>query len=193
MLPSLRVCYIDPFVDEFIRQYGLIAVFAGTYLEGDFTVLLAGVAAHLKILSLRWVFLVGFIAGVLRDVTCYFLGRSSERARQSEVYARTAQAVERLAGRYGDLEIVFAPFVYGVRTASMIFWGVKGLSLPRFIALDVVGCFLWAVSFAAAGYFLSDRAEDLIGEVKRVEYWLLGAIVLTAAVAVARRLWLRRR
>lgn len=180
-------------LEELIGNYGLAAVFFGTFLEGDVTVILAGVVAHLGMVGYPMVLLVGFAAGVLRDLTCFFLGRASPRARESRLYEHAAAGVERLAGRFGDLEILFAPFVYGVRSASMIFWGVHGTSLPRFLALEMLGCAVWVITFSGIGYFLSDRAEDLIGDVKAVEKWLLGALVGAVLLVLALRAASKRR
>lgn len=169
-------------MEEAISRYGLAAVFAGAYLEGDLTAILAGVVSHLGLIAYGPALLVVFAAGVGRDVTCYALGRWTPRARQTRAYERAAGAIERLAGRFGPLEILLAPFVYGARTASMIFWGVHGIGLPRFLVFDAVACALWALVLSGAGYLLSDRAESVIGEVKSAEKWLLAALV--AAVGV---------
>jgi len=180
-------------LEELITNYGLGAVFLGTLFEGDVTVILAGVVAHMGMVSFPTVLLVGFGAGVLRDCACYYLGRSNPRARETRLYQHAAAAVERLSGRFGELELLFAPFVYGVRVASMIFWGVRGLSFPRFLALEMIGCALWVVTFSGVGYFLSDRAEDLIGDVKAVEKWLLGALVGAVLLVLALRAASKRR
>jgi membrane protein DedA with SNARE-associated domain len=174
-------------VEDILRHYGLIAVFAGTFLEGDVTVLLAGVVAHLGMLPYLHVLVAAFVAGLLRDLTCYALGRRSQRARDSRIYEQTRVAIERVAGRIGPLQIVFAPFIYGLRAASMIFWGVHGLPLGRFLVLDGLGCSLWATLFSGAGYLLSDRAASLVGEVKEVEKWMLGALVVAVGTVLVRR------
>jgi len=180
-------------VEDLISRYGLGAVFLGAFLEGDVTVVVAGVASHLGLLHLTLALLAGFAGGVLRDSTCYALGRSSARARNSAAYARAAALVERLAGRFGPLQIVVAPFVYGARTASMIFWGVRGLPYARFLLLDAVACALWVTLFTGTGYVLSNRAEALLGEVKQVEKWLAAALALAVAALLLWRVAASRR
>jgi membrane protein DedA with SNARE-associated domain len=174
-------------VEELLERYGLLAVFAGAYLEGDVTVILSGVVSHVGLLHYAAAVAVAFAGGVLRDLTCYWLGRSSSRARGSRAYRRAAVAVERLAGRFGPLEIIAAPFIYGARTASMIFWGVRDLPAARFVALDAVGCAAWVLAFSGLGYLVSNRAEALIGEVKQVEKWLLAALAAAVVFVLLRR------
>ena len=62
-------------MEELIRRYGLLAVFTGTYLEGDVTVIVAGVAAHLRMLDYRLVLLVGFVAGALHYLYPLYLSK----------------------------------------------------------------------------------------------------------------------
>jgi membrane protein DedA with SNARE-associated domain len=180
-------------LEDLITRYGLAAVFFGTLLEGDVTVILAGVVAHLGMVSYPMVLVVAFAAGVLRDVTFFYLGRASPRARESRLYGHAAAAVERLSGRFGELEILVAPFLYGVRMASMIFWGVHGLSVTRFLVLDVIGCAAWVFVFSGIGYLLSDRVGDLIGDVKAVEKWLLFGLVVGILIVLALRTFTKRR
>jgi membrane protein DedA with SNARE-associated domain len=174
-------------VEELLERYGLLAVFTGAYLEGDATVILSGVVSHMGLVHYGAAVAVAFVAGMLRDATCYTLGRSSSRARRSRAYEKAAGAVERLAGRFGPLEIVAAPFLYGARTASMIFWGVRDLPAARFLALDAIGCGAWVLAFSALGYLVSNRAEAVLGEVKEAEKWLLGALLAIGVFLLLRR------
>lgn len=179
-------------MEAIFERWGIVAVFLGALLEGDMTVIVAGVASHIGLFHLSLALAAGFLGGMARDSACYALGRSSTRARDSRTYARAAAAVERLAGRFGPLQILVAPFIYGARTASMVFWGVRGLPYGRFLVLDALACALWVSLFSGAGYVLSNRAAALVGEVKDVEKWLLAAVGLAAVTALALRLVHRR-
>jgi membrane protein DedA with SNARE-associated domain len=179
-------------VEQILGRYGLLAVFVGAYLEGDVTVILSGVVSHLGLLRYSAAVGVALVAGILRDGTCYAIGRSSAAVLQSRLYAGSAGAVGRLADRLGPLAIVVAPFVYGVRTASMVFWGGRRLSPARFLALDATANVLWVLLFSGIGYALSNQAESLIGEVEAVEKWILGALLAAVALVLAWRALARR-
>src|SRR6266446_6298819 len=67
------------FLYDLIGQYGLYAVFILVMLEGDITLLLAGVLAHSHFFgdrSFAWVLLWGTLGGCASDNVAYFAGRA---------------------------------------------------------------------------------------------------------------------
>jgi len=46
-------------LEDFLNSYGYAAVLAGTFLEGETILILAGIAAKMGYLDLRWVILMG--------------------------------------------------------------------------------------------------------------------------------------
>ena len=48
--------------------------------------------------------------------------------------------------------------------------------------MDALGCVLGTTLFAGLGYLVSDSAEAVLGRVRRIELWLLGAVI--AAVVI---------
>lgn len=183
-------------MEAFIARYGLLAVLVGAAVEGDVTLILAGVTAHLGLLRFPVAIGVGILGGMLADCVCYSLGRRRAAAMSNAgAYRRVAHLIERLAERLGPWEIVIARFVYGTRIASMVLWGMQRLPFGRFVVLDLLGCTLWAVVLGGLGFVFSGSVEALIGRVRRMEIWLLFALVFTgSAVLIVRglmRCWVR--
>jgi len=138
-------------VQDFLARYGLLAVFAAAAVEGDVSVVLAGVLADLGFFSLPRAVEAAWLGGFVGDTAWYVLGRlNSAAVRRSRLYLRAAPLIERLVARLGEREIVLSRFVYGTRIASMFFWGVHGLPYGRFAAFDLVGCLLSAWGSASA-------------------------------------------
>lgn len=151
----------------------------GSAFEGDFTLLLAGVVAHLGIFTFPMAVAAGALGSLAGDCGWYALGRfRGPRFREGRFYRRVGPTVERLAAQLGPWQLLAARFVYGTKSASMIFWGLHGLSFPRFLLIDIVGCVLGSLVFTSLGYLLSGSATALLGQVKRVELWLLGAAIV---------------
>jgi membrane protein DedA with SNARE-associated domain len=181
-------------MEALIVRFGLVMVFAGTALEGDVTMMLAGVTAHLGLFPIATVVAVGALGGFAGDTFFYGLGRwHSETIRRTDLYRRAEPAIGRFTARFGPLQIVVARFVYGTRVASMVFWGVARLPLWRFALIDALGCALWAAALGGLGYTLSGSAVLLLGRVKRVELWLLGALLVCAGLVLLYRAYLQRR
>jgi membrane protein DedA with SNARE-associated domain len=180
-------------MEALITRYGLPAVFVGAAIEGDMVVILSGVAAHLQLLSFPAALATGWLGAVVADCVWYTIGRCrSAQARQTKAYRLVGPRIEELGGRLGAGEIVIARFIFGTRVVSMLFWGIHELPFARFAALDVLGCAIWATALMSLGYGFSGSAAVLVGDVKRVEYWLAVALVVATAATVAARRLLRR-
>jgi membrane protein DedA with SNARE-associated domain len=180
-------------MEALITRYGLLAVFAGAVIEGDVVVILSGVAAHLQLLHTPTALATGWLGAVIADCIWYALGRSrSAQARQTKAYQLVGPRISDLVGRLGDREVVIARFIFGTRVVSMLFWGIHELPFARFVILDVIGCAIWATALFSLGYAFSGTAAVLVGRVKRVERWLLIALILAAAGTIVARLLLRR-
>lgn len=180
-------------IQALIARFGLPIIFVGAAVEGDITLLLAGVAAHLGMVDFLPALTVGWAGALLADTACYSLGRSQQAwVRTTRAYQRIGASVERLAARFGAFELILARLVYGTRLVSMLLWGTLRLPLWRFLAADAVGCALWATGLAAIGYAGSQSAGKLLGEVKDVEVWLLAALVIAVLGVLSARLLVRR-
>jgi membrane protein DedA with SNARE-associated domain len=181
-------------VEDLLVRFGPVAILVGAALEGDATLILAGVAAHLGLVGLPMALAAGCTGALLGDCVWYAVGRTAAgRIRRAAFYARVQHVVERLATRVGPAQIVLAHLVYGTRIASMVFWGMRGLPFLRFATIDLIGCAVWCGILVPLGFLLSGSATALIGEVEVVERRFAGALLAVAAAAVVGRLVVRKR
>ncbi|HKG46002.1 MAG TPA: DedA family protein [Pyrinomonadaceae bacterium] len=183
------------FVNDLLYQYGLYAVFILVMLEGDITLLLAGVLAHSAFFgqySFAQVLIWGTIGGCASDNIAYFAGRGfSEGVRQFRFYRAAHPRLQRLTNKFGTLSIFLSKYIYGLRWASCVFYGVGHMPYFRFVLLSFASCFLWVFILAGAGYFFSGAVVGLIGDFQRFGKVLL-VIVLLGIVAfyLIERFWL---
>ncbi|MBI3450665.1 MAG: DedA family protein [Acidobacteria bacterium] len=184
----------EPSLEQFLTNWGLIAVFAAAIVEGDVSLVLAGFVARMGFTTLPATVLIAALGLLITDTFWFGLGRwRSGWVRGTRLYARAEPTVRAVAERLGPRQIILSRFVYGTRLPTMFFWGVLGLSFTRFFLLDVFGCLLWSTLLAGAGFALSESASALVGEVKRVEIWLLTALIAGVLVLLVMRLIARRR
>jgi membrane-associated protein len=185
-------------VNDLLFQYGLYAVFILVMLEGDITLLLAGVLAHSAFFgdySFARVLLWGTVAGCLSDNVAYFAGRGfCEGVREFRFYRTAQPRLQRLTQKFGPLSIFLSKYIYGLRWASCVFYGVSRMPYLRFLALSFASCFLWVFVLSGAGYFFSGAVMGLIGDFQRLGKVLL-VIVLLGVVGfyLTERLWLSRK
>ena len=186
------------FLNDLLFQYGLYAVFILVMLEGDITLLLAGVLAHSAFFgpySFAQVLIWGTIGACLSDNIAYFAGRGfCEGVKQFRFYRAAQPRLQRLTHKFGALSIFLSKYIYGLRWASCVFYGVGRMPYLRFLLLSFSSCFLWVFVLSGAGYFFSGAVMGLIGDFQRLGKVLL-VIVLLGVVAfyLTERLWLSRK
>lgn len=177
-------------LQDLIQQYGYLAVFVGSLLEGETVLIMAGYAAHRGYMDLGLVMVVGMFGGFLGDQFFFMLGRARGRqllARLPAVEAQSAR-VERLVNRYHTWLIVGVRFLYGLRIAGPVLLGMSEVSHLRFAIFNLLGALLWAMLIAGAGYAFGEAFQVLLSDAKRYEAIVLGVVLLTGIAA-----WIYRR
>src|SRR5436309_1873323 len=191
------------FLSYLIEQYGLYAVFFLTMIEGDITLLVAGVVAQSVFVDegilkgygfakvLRW----GTLGGVASDNLAYGAGRSfAKTVRGFRFYRSAMPRIERLTNRFGALSIFLSKYIYGLRWASCTFYGVGRMPYLRFLALSAGSCVVWVCLLSGVGYFFSSAVMGLIGDFRHVGKILL--VIVVAGVLcfyLIKRLWLSKK
>jgi membrane protein DedA with SNARE-associated domain len=177
-----------------IQSYGYAAVFAGTLIEGETILALAGLAAHRGYLALPWVIAVAALGGFLGDQAYFLLGRRSG-ARVLARFPRFAPGIariDRLLRRYGTPIVILVRFMYGLRAVGPLAIGMTGMHWARFAALNALGAVLWAAIVAGLGYALGNALTLALGDLRRVEEAVFAAVAV-AGVAAALIVRARRR
>lgn len=183
------------FLSHLLEQFGLYAVFFLVAIEGDITLMLAGVLAHSSFFgeySFARVLLWGTLGGVASDNFAYLAGRVfGKTVRGFRFYRSAKPRLERLTNRFGALSIFLSKYIYGLRWASCTFYGVTRMPYLRFLPLSIASCFLWVFILSGVGYFFSSAVEGLIGDFRHVGKILLG-IVIGGVVGfyLLKRLWI---
>ncbi len=186
------------FLYDFIGRFGLYAVFLLVMIEGDITLLLAGVFAHSSFFgehSFLWVLLAGTLGGTVSDNIAYLMGREFRKGVRDLRFYRAAQPrMERLTANFGGLSIFLSKYIYGLRWASCIFYGVSRMPYLRFALLSLASCFAWVLVLSGAGYFFSGAVIGIIGDFQRLGKVLLVIVVVgVAGFYLVERFWLSRK
>lgn len=179
---------------QLIIQYGLAAVFLGSGLEGDLSMVLGGVVSHQGYFRPPIAIAAAALGAFCADCVWYAVGRlHAQRLQDAAFYRKVGPRIAAVTRKIGVWQIIAARFVYGTKNATMLFWGLHNLPLLRFVLVDAVGCVLGASFFVGIGYLVGDGAEALLGKVKRFEFLLLGALVVGILVLVVIRVLAQRR
>jgi len=182
-------------LEALLESYGYPFLFAGTFIEGETPLVLAGFLAYQGYFSLPAVIAVAFLGSFSADQFFFFLGRARGRqflAAHPRWSARAARA-ERFLERYGAAMALGFRFAYGLRTVSPFVMGTSGFSPIRFLLLNVLGGALWSSSIALLAYHSARAASLVIGDLRHYEPLILVGILLAATTAWLLHLVRRRR
>ncbi len=180
---------------EIIETYGIYAVFALCTVEGDITLLLSGVLAHSRFFgsySFFKVILFGTLGGLVGDCFAYLAGRMfHETVKEYRFYQMAQPRIERLVQKFGGFAIVISKYIYGIRAAMCLFYGVGRMPFTRFLMLDSISCFVWVTILSGVGYFFSGAITSIIGDFKQIGIALFFIVLFGVIIFyVIERFWL---
>ena len=181
-----------------VETYGIYAVFLLCTVEGDITLLLAGILAHTGSFgrfSFLQVLLFGTAGAVAGDSVGYFLGRYFQTTVNKFSYYRSASPrIEALQRKFGALSIFVSKYIYGIRAAWCIFYGTSGVPIWKFLLHDTISCFLWVLITGGVGYIFGSAVMSLIGDFHNVGVVLLVVVVaLVVGFYLFERYWLAKK
>jgi membrane protein DedA with SNARE-associated domain len=169
-------------LQSLIENYGYIAIFVGTFLEGETIVILAGFAAQLGYLELQWVIVSAIAGSFSGDQLYFYLGRhwGPRIIARRLSWQESAQKVYDLLHRHQYFLILTFRFYYGLRNVTPFAVGSAQVPRVRFFVLNLIGAVIWALAFGYAGYLSSEAMKLFLGDVRRYELYALGTLVLLA-------------
>ena len=169
-------------LQSLIENYGYIAVFIGTFLEGETIVILAGFAAQLGFLELPWVIVSAIAGSFSGDQLYFYLGRhwGPKIIARRLSWQESARKVYDLLHRHQYFLILTFRFYYGLRNVTPFAVGSAQVPRIRFFVLNLLGAIVWATVFGYAGYLSSEAMELFLGDLKRYELYAFGGIVVLA-------------
>lgn len=171
-------------LEELIVHYGYVALFVGTFLEGETILIIAGYLAQDGFLDLPLVILSAFLGTFAGDQTFFFLGRYKGVSflAKRPAWQRNTERAFALLNRYQIAIILGFRFLYGIRNVTPFVIGSSGLHPLRFFVLNFLGAATWAVAFGSMGYHLGTFVEAVLRDVKKYEMIGLAVVCCLALV-----------
>jgi len=177
-----------------LEHYGYLAVFVGTFVEGESMLLLGGYAAHRGYLVLPWVVIAAYLAAVASDQLYFRLGRRFGHpllAHRPRLRSKVAIALT-IVERHGTLSVLAARFLWGFRIALPVAIGMSSMPARRYLALDLVAGAIWSTAVGSIGFVSARLLSYAIADLHRYELQISAALVLLALGVLLLRWWPRR-
>jgi membrane-associated protein len=161
------------------------------FLPGDSLLFAVGAlaAAEGSNLSLPLITVLLLVAAILGDAVNYAIGlRVGPRifSREDSWWLNKQHLVraQQFYVKYGGKTIFLARFLPILRTFAPFVAGIGRMSYRRFAIFNVVGAFVWVLSFLFAGYFFGN-----LPGIKRNFHYVILAIIVISVIPVVVELW----
>jgi membrane protein DedA with SNARE-associated domain len=166
-------------LQQLVIDYGYLALFIGTFLEGETILVIAGFLASREYLELPWVIVWSFLGTFAGDQTFFYLGRYKGIAfleKRPLWHSKTDKVFDMLARHQIKVVLGFR-FLYGVRNVTPFVIGASRMNPLKFFVLNFLWELLWAVVVAYLGFQFGHLAERFMGQIQKYEMYILGVLV----------------
>ena len=171
-------------IASLIEQYGYLITFLGTFIEGESVLVFSAIAAHLGYLTLSGVILVATIGATLGDMTFFFIGRKygAPFLARFPVAQKSTARLNTLIERFPNASIIVFRFIYGLKVSGAVLIGMSSITSRRFIALNLLGSFIWASSITTLSYLFAASLNHMVGRIQGIEKILFAVVVVVVVV-----------
>src|SRR5215470_14360783 len=178
-----------------LQKFGYLAVFVGTFLEGETILVLAGFFAERGYLQLPLVVAAACLGAYIGHVAWFWLGRT-QGVKLLERFPRLKRHFGRgirMFERYGAPAIFITQWLYGLRITCAVVIGISRISTTKFLIYEAITCVIWAAVISTAGYFFGSVVERILGRAAHIEMWGLLALAVIGGAIWGYHQWKERR
>jgi membrane protein DedA with SNARE-associated domain len=177
-----------------IQDYGYFILFAWTLFEGETIVVLAGFAVYQGYMDIWLVIPIVLVGTIIGDHIYFFLGRfkGQQLLKRYPSIAPEVEYVHQKLEQHHIWIVLTSRFLYGFRTILPIAIGTSKLPTWKFTLLNSIGAIVWGVVFLSLGYVFSGAIETFLGNLKKIEGYVVLAVI-TIVLLFQFFFWSRRR
>lgn len=143
-------------MENFLDQYGYLALLLGTFLEGETIILIASSLAHTGLFEIQYTILFGFAGSFISDWVYYLIGRLNGKyfiEQRPKLHARV-EPVRRFFQKH-KIQILFSyRFLYGFRVIIPLIIGMSDIKPLQYLGYSIITGLLWASTVGTVGYFI---------------------------------------
>jgi membrane protein DedA with SNARE-associated domain len=171
MMHSFSIDIIKHFVEAH-AIWAYIFIIIGVVVEGEISVILAGIFSHLGSLNIFISLLCAVVGGASKSCIGYTLGSYLQSHHSHQPFLRLMEKrVSYFLPRFDKKPFwsIFISrfFVFGIGWFTTIFSGYRNISLKIFVKAEAMSLALWSVSMLALGSFFSYTALSMSRDVRK--------------------------
>jgi membrane protein DedA with SNARE-associated domain len=170
---------MDMFDTHMLGVWGLMAVYAGTIMEGESVLVLAIMLVDTGVFSLQGVMVAGYLGAVTGDLFCFWMGRRHGRYLCAQ-WPRQGKRIMQVVALLEDHCLVVTMgyrFVYGLRSVVPAALGMGSMTTVFFVLLDLCMALVWTLAVTLLGHVVVSTTGKVHGWA-RYQLVALGLVLL---------------
>jgi len=178
-------------LEIFMQQYGLAAVFLGTFLEGEVASLISGYFVFKGTLQYLPTAIAAFLGAWVADIVIFLVARNNLFARWGS-YARMREKVRGARSKFQRGETVLMisyPFMAGTRAMVSFGLGASGSKLRKFLVLTSFPTLIWAFLWTGIGFLLGQSTQIFIDRFREFENLVIAVVFGVIVLFIMYRKW----
>jgi membrane protein DedA with SNARE-associated domain len=169
-------------IEGLLDTWGYLALFLGTFLEGETILILAGIAASKGIMDVNLSVLAAFLGSFLGDQTVFYLSRYKSVWVLNK-FTKIQNKIDRaltILEKYSVWILLTFRFFYGFRNVVSVAAGLSKVTRTKFAIYNGIGALVWALVFGYGGLYLGKALINYIEGAKQYQvYVLIGLGLIT--------------
>ncbi|RXK12212.1 hypothetical protein CP965_10565 [Halarcobacter mediterraneus] len=167
-------------MEDFIREWGYIALFLYSFGGGFVGLVVAGVLSYAGDLNIYISILVAGISNFIGDQFLFTLARQNKAYAKDMMkkYGRKVALAHVLMRKYGSFVVIIQKYIYGIKTLIPLAMGLTKYSSMKFILFNAIATIFWACIVGFASYTAGEYILNSTEEFKYVGLAIVATILI---------------
>ena len=172
--------------DFFAQHLNYPILFIWSILEGEIGLTLGGLLSKEGVLHFEYVVAIATAGAFIGDLSVFLIGRLFSKKVDIWFASKREQidSVRDAFERYGSWLIFFERYLYGAHIPTLLIIGSSSYSFLKFLVLDIIAVFIWAITFVTLGYTFDKEFITLLNLISK---YLTAFVILVIFIFVLRK------
>ena len=172
--------------DFFAQHLNYPILFIWSILEGEIGLTLGGLLCKEGVLRFEYVVAIATAGAFIGDLSVFLIGRFFSRKVDVWFVSKKEQidGVRDSFAKYGSLLIFFERYLYGAHIPTLLIIGSSKYSFLKFVFLDILAVFVWAITFVTLGYTFD---KEFIALLNLISKYMSAFVILLIFIFVLKK------
>ncbi|WP_072681966.1 DedA family protein [Arcobacter sp. LA11] len=170
-------------MEEFIRDWGYIALFLYSFGGGFVGLVIAGVLSYAGDLNIVVSMVVAGTSNFIGDQFLFYMARTNKAYANDTMkkYGRKVALAHLLMRKYGSTVVFLQKYIYGIKTLIPLAMGLTKYSFKKFTMYNALAAIAWAIVIGGVSYLMGEIVLTYAEEYKYYGVAVILAIILSVS------------